>query len=92
MSKSARIEVRVDETLKQAAEAVFAQLGMSPSEAIRLFYRQVELHNGLPFEVRVLNEDTLDAMREVEQHPERLIRHKSVDEMFQSWDSDVGPC
>ncbi len=92
MSKSARIEARIDETLKQAAEAVFAQLGISPSEAIRLFYRQVELHNGLPFEVRIPNKDTLDAMREVEQHPERLIRHKSVDEMFQSWDSDVGSC
>ncbi len=92
MSKSARIEARIDEDLKEAAEAVFTQLGMSPSEAIRIFYRQVELHNGLPFDVRIPNEATREAIEEAEQHPERLIRHERVEAMFQSWDADVDPC
>ncbi len=92
MSKSARIEARIDETLKQAAEAVFAQLGLSPSEAIRIFYRQVELHQGFPFDIRVPNAETVEAMREAEEHPERMIRHSSVDEMFKSWEADPDPC
>lgn len=92
MSKSARIEARIDEDLKEAAEAVFAHLGMSPSEAIRIFYRQVELHNGLPFDVRIPNATTREAIQEAEQHPERLMRHQSVEEMFESWDADVEPC
>ncbi len=92
MSKSGRIEARIDETLKQAAEAVFAQLGLSPSEAIRIFYRQVELHNGFPFDIRVPNEETVEAMKEAEEHPERMIHHNSVDEMFESWDADTDPC
>ncbi|MDH3603578.1 MAG: type II toxin-antitoxin system RelB/DinJ family antitoxin [Candidatus Tectomicrobia bacterium] len=92
MSKAARIEARIDETLKQAAEAVFAQLGLSPSEAIRIFYRQVELHQGFPFDIRVPNAETVEAMKEIEEHPERMIRHSSVDEMFKSWEADTGPC
>lgn len=92
MSKSARIEARIDETLKQAAEAIFAQLGLSPSEAIRIFYHQVELHQGLPFDVRVPNADTIEALKEAEEYPERLIRHRSVDEMFRSWEADTEPC
>lgn len=41
----------IDPSLKLAAEQVFESLGLTPSEAIRLFYKQVELHQGLPFEV-----------------------------------------
>lgn len=36
--------------LKENVEAVFRRLGMTPAQAIRLFYRQVALRNGLPFE------------------------------------------
>ena len=43
MSKTERIEARIEPELKQAAESVFAKLGMSPSDAIRIFYKQVEL-------------------------------------------------
>jgi DNA-damage-inducible protein J len=92
MSKTDRIEARIDPTLKQAAEAVFAKLGLSPSDAIRIFYKQVELHQGLPFEVRIPNMETIAAMEEVETHPERLKRYNSVEEMFEEWDTDEEAC
>ncbi len=38
MSKTDRIEARIESDLKQAAEAVFSKLGVSPSDAIRIFY------------------------------------------------------
>jgi DNA-damage-inducible protein J len=38
MNKTERIEARIEPELKQAAESVFAKLGMSPSDAIRVFY------------------------------------------------------
>ncbi len=53
MSKSAMIRARMEPQLKKEAEDVLAEVGLSPTEAIRLFYRQVSLHKGLPFEVRV---------------------------------------
>lgn len=92
MSKTSRIEARIDPALKQAAEAVFAKLGMSPSDAIRIFYKQVELHQGFPFEIRMPNAETLAAMREGEQHPKRLKRYRAVDEMFKAWDADNAEC
>ena len=92
MSKTDRVEVRIESDLKQAAEAVFSKLGVSPSDAIRIFYKQVELHQGFPFEVRIPNAETLAAIEEVEKHPERLKRYKSVDEMFEDWDADAGEC
>ena len=91
MSKSSRIEARIDSDLKQAAEAIFAQLGVSPSEAIRMFYRQVSLHKGFPFDVRIPNAETIAALQELNQ-PDRLIRHHSVEEMFAAWDADEGEC
>ena len=66
MSKSARVQARIDESLKSEAETVFRRLGMSTSEAISLFFAQVGLHKGLPFPVRVPNQETIEAMQELE--------------------------
>lgn len=53
MSKTATISVRVDEELKSEAEQVFDLLGLTSSQAITIFYRQVALLRGLPFAVRL---------------------------------------
>lgn len=92
MSKTDRIEARIDPALKKAAEAVFAKLGISPSDAIRIFYKQVELHQGFPFELRIPNEETRAAIEEVEAHPESLRRYDRVEAMFDDWDADDGKC
>ena len=64
MAKTAMIRARVEPELKCQAEEVFAGLGLSPTEAITLFYRQVTLHHGLPFAVKVPNAETLAALRQ----------------------------
>ena len=53
MAKTETIRARVEPELKCRAEEVFSELGLSPTEAITLFYTQVTLHRGLPFEVRI---------------------------------------
>jgi len=53
MSKTAVVRARVEPGLKEKAEKVFGKLGLSVTQAITLFYRQVELRKGLPFEVVV---------------------------------------
>jgi len=58
MAKTAMIRARMEPELKQEAEELLAEVGLSPTEAIRLFYRQVSLHKGLPFDVRVPNATT----------------------------------
>ena len=58
MNKSAMIRARVDPVLKHEVEDLFDELGLSATEAITLFYQQVRLQHGLPFEVRIPNEVT----------------------------------
>ena len=64
MAKSEMIRARVEPALKHDAEAVLGKLGMSPTEAITLFNKQVTLYRGLPFPVRIPNAATRKALRE----------------------------
>ncbi len=58
MSKSAMVRARIEPELKDHAEEIFRRLGLNTTQAITLFYRQVELRNGLPFNVVVPAETT----------------------------------
>lgn len=64
MAKTGMIRARVEPELKKDAEAVLEQLGMTPTEAITLFYRQVTLYRGLPFPVRIPTAATRKALRD----------------------------
>ena len=81
MSKSAMIRARIEPELKAEVEAVFKKLGLSVSEAISVFYRQVQLQEGMPFEVKIPNRKTLKAMKDAE-HGRNLTEYADVDEMF----------
>ena len=65
MSKTEMIRARMEPELKEEAEAIFDALCLSPTEAITLFYRQVAMHRGLPFELRVPNAETRKVLRDV---------------------------
>jgi len=58
MNKISTVRARIEPDLKQKAEQVFRDLGLSTTQAITLFYRQVELRKGLPFDVVIPNETT----------------------------------
>ena len=62
MSKTEMIRARIEPTVKQDVEAILKELGLSVTEAITMFYRQVVMHRGLPFSVRLPNETTKAAM------------------------------
>ena len=62
--KTQMIHARIDPRLKNSAERIFTRIGISTTEAIRLFLKQVELHRGLPFPVSIPNEETVAAMME----------------------------
>ncbi len=60
--KTSTISARIDPSLKQQTERIFKELGLTSSQAITLFYKQVELHRGLPFVVRIPNDATIQAL------------------------------
>ena len=66
MAKSAMIRARTEPGLKAAVERIFHKLGLSCSEAINLFFAQVTLKKGMPFDVALPNRATLKAMKDVE--------------------------
>ena len=58
MNKTSTVRARIEPDLKNRAEQVFRDLGLTTTQAITLFYRQVELRKGLPFDVVIPNETT----------------------------------
>ena len=58
--KTEMVRARISPDLKNRTEAIFDSLGLTPSQAVVLFYKQVELHNGLPFSVKMPVKPPLD--------------------------------
>jgi addiction module antitoxin, relB/dinJ family len=51
--KSANLYARIEPELKEEAESILAALGIPASNAITMFYRQIILQRGMPFEVKL---------------------------------------
>lgn len=81
MHKIATVNARVEPKLKAQAESILHEVGLTSAEAIRLFYTQVCLNKGLPFEVRIPNKKTLKAMKDAQTG--RTRKAKSVAEIFE---------
>ena len=81
MAKTEMIRARMEPELKREAEETFSALGLSATEAITLFYKQVALHHGLPFALRVPNATTAEALRQAHTG-EGLTEYASVDELM----------
>lgn len=62
MSKTATVRARIEPALKQDVEVILSRLGLTCSEAIGIFFRQVTVHRGLPFPVTIPNEATAKAI------------------------------
>ena len=81
MGKTSTIRARIEPDLKNKAEHILRQLGLTTTQAITLFYKQVELRRGLPFDIVISNEitrrtfDDTDAGR-------NLIVCDDADDMF----------
>ena len=84
--KTAAVHTRINPDIKKRAEAILLQLGLSPTEAIRMFYTQIALRNGLPFEVQIPNTATQTAMED-SRNGHNLRKHESVDALFASCDA-----
>jgi len=81
MAKEAMIRARIEPHLKAEVEDIFQELGLSITDAITLFYKQVKLNRGLPFEVRIPNETTLRTFQDTDAG-RKLVRSKDAREMF----------
>ncbi len=81
MSKTSTIRARVEPDLKNKAEYIFKQLGLTTTQAITLFYKQVELRKGLPFDIAITNETTSQTFNDTDAG-RNLIVCEDADDMF----------
>jgi len=73
--------VRIDPDIKNKAAEYLKQMGLTTSEATRLFLHSVVLHKGLPFDLRLPNEETIAAIKEGKEG-KNLLKHASSKELF----------
>lgn len=91
-TKSANLYARIEPEVKEQAENILSALGIPASNAINMFYKQIILQRGLPFEVRLpaekpvamgaLTKEELDA--EIEKGYADMVAERTVsaDEAF----------
>ena len=82
MAKIATVTARIEPELKAEVEKLFKELGLSTTEAINLFYRQVKLRNGFPFNVVIPNKMTERVFKDTDAK-RNLIRCEDANDMFQ---------
>jgi DNA-damage-inducible protein J len=80
------VQSRVNPELKAQAESVFAGMGMSTADAIRIFLQQSVNEGGLPFkpQAKIPNVETIAAMQEAKEG--KTTRYSSTEEMFKDLD------
>ena len=81
MNKTGTVRARIEPRLKKEAEHVLEDLGLSVTQAITLFYRQVALRKGLPFDVVIPNATTRRTFERTDAGKD-LVVCKNADEMF----------
>ena len=90
---TALINVRLETELKEKAEELFAELGLSMTAAINIFLRQAVRSRSIPFDITlnsVPNEETMAAIREAIKvaHDPKAKTYKSARELFEDLDQE----
>lgn len=86
MSQSAVIHARIDPATKAKTESVLSTIGMSPTEAIRLLYKQIALRGEFPLELKIPNAETAKALEDADRG-ENIESFDSIDDLSASWES-----
>ena len=81
MEKTATVRARIEPELKNDVEKLFKELGLSTTEAINIFYRQVKMRNGLPFNVVIPDKTTEKVFKDMDAQ-RNLIRCEDANDMF----------
>ena len=104
MAKSANLNIRMKPEIKDKAENILNSLGIPPSNAIDMFYRQIILNKGLPFEVKLPDINPLDISELSKEDLNKILKeglkdlengnYESIDDAFKSiydqiWESII---
>lgn len=80
-TKSQYVQTRMDPEIKGKAENVLKKLGISPSQAIQMFYYQIYIQNGIPFSLSLP-----ELMSEEEERKVAIARDQIKNKEFITYD------
>ena len=81
MAATAFVRARIDETLKNEAAAVLADMGLTVSDVVRILLTKIAKEKALPFEMRVPNKLTVETLAKSERG-EDVHRAKNAKDLF----------
>ncbi len=64
MPKTDTVTTRIEPALKQEVGGILQELGLNLSDAITMYFKQIQAHKGLPFPAHLPNQQTIDALNE----------------------------
>lgn len=89
MGKTSSIHVRVEPEVKENVEKILDKLGMTSTEAINIYLKQIILNSGIPFEIKIpqFSDEMLEAIAEAEEimkNPDNYPSYNSVEELMEA--------
>ena len=82
-AQTSMLHIRVEDDIKEQATVALTSMGLSVSDAVRLFLRRVVIEQAFPLELKVPNAETRAAMEEARlMKAKRHARFGSADELF----------
>ena len=81
--KTMTIDTEIDPKLKRESEEILNKLGLTFSDAIQLFLKQVISSRGLPFEMKIPTQETRQAFAKAEQKDTLDAERRWIDEYYQ---------
>ena len=85
MAQTAVIHARIDPATKAATEAVLDSLGMTPTEAIRLFYHQIAIRKTFPLELHIPNKLTATVLAKSDKNQD-IETFETASDLYASWE------
>lgn len=78
-SNKIRTNVYLDADIKRKAQEIFKEYGMGLSDAFNIFLAQAVMQRGIPFEVKIPNKETAQAIKDARE--EKNMSKVSIDEL-----------
>lgn len=84
MAKTSSLSIRIDPETKSQAEKLFKNFGMTVSEAINIFLHQSLIYGGIPFELRMPNRETMQALDDVRSNKNLSGPYDTMEELVEA--------
>ncbi len=77
--KTAIINARIKPELKTDVDKILSQLGITTTQAITMFFEQIKINRGIPFELKIPNDETIQAMEDI--HANQDLETISIEQL-----------